>query len=218
MVDFLIDLASILIGYLVGSVSFSRIVTGLVSPEADLQGTPAPVEGTDEKLHMSGISATSVRLRLGPRYGLLVSFLDMVKVAVPVGAFRFFFPDLPAHIFAAAAGLIGHNWPLYYKFNGGYGHSAIYGALLVIEWTAIPINLLGTAVFYFIFRQVHYALLGGVLLLIPWLWYLGYDTYTLLYAGLCSAAYFKRILPDLRAYRQIVSRKSKTTEVGTERE
>jgi glycerol-3-phosphate acyltransferase PlsY len=206
--DLLIGLAAIVIGYLAGSVSFSRVVTGLVSPAVDLEGTLVPVEGSDAEIHMNAISATSVRFKLGPRYGCLASFLDMVKVAVPVAGFHFFFPDSPADFLAATGGIIGHNWPIYYNFKGGYGHSAIYGALLVIEWTAVPVSFLGTAFLYFIFRQVHIASFGGVLLLIPWFWYLDYDAYALLYAGVCSAAYFIRVFPDFRAFRAVESRKS----------
>jgi glycerol-3-phosphate acyltransferase PlsY len=205
--DILIGLGAFVIGYLAGSVSFSRVVTRLVSPKTDLRQAGASIEGTAEKLHMRGVSATSVRIKLGPRYGCLASALDMLKVAIPVFLFRYFLPDAPALYFAAAGGVIGHNWPLYYGFHGGYGHSAIYGALFIIEWTAVPVSFLGTAVLYLIFRQVHYALFGGILLIVPWLWYRGHNTYALLYAGLCSVTYFVQILPDLQAYRRIESRK-----------
>jgi hypothetical protein len=68
---------------------------------------------------------------------------------------------------------------------------------------------LGTALLFLFFRQVHVASIGGVLLLIPWFWYLGYGGYALLYAGICSVAYFVRILPDLRSVREIERQKSK---------
>ena len=203
MINFLIILSSIVVGYLLGSISFSRLITSLVSPGTDLKETLVPVEGSDHTLNMNAISATSVRFTLGPKYGILVTILDMVKVAVPVATFRYFFPDLPVSFFAAAGGIIGHNWPVYYKFNGGYGQSAIYGALLVIEWTAVPINILGTGILYLIFKQVHIASFGGVLLLIPWLWFRGFDVYGLMYAIICSIAYFIRTLPDYLEVRRI---------------
>lgn len=214
--DILVAIAALVIGYLVGSVSFSRVVTHIVSPETDLQAVAAPVEGTDEKLHMSGISATSVRIKLGPKYGCLASLLDMVKVGVLVAAFRYLFPDSPAPYLAATAGIIGHNWPLYYGFHGGYGHSAIYGALLVIEWTAVPVSFVGTGILYLISRKLYLAMFGGVALVIPWLWYLDYDAYALLYAGVSSAAYLIRILPDFRTYRHIENKKASHEENAKE--
>jgi glycerol-3-phosphate acyltransferase PlsY len=138
----------------------------------------------------------------------------MVKVAIPVFIFHFFFPNSPAEFLAAAGGIIGHNWPIFYQFKGGYGHSPIYGALAVLEWSAIPISFFGTAILYLIFRQVHYASLGGILLLIPWLWYLDYDIYALSYAGVCSLAYFIKIYPDFRAVQKLKNQKD--MEKGTE--
>ena len=89
--EILLGIFAFVIGYFAGSISFSRLVTRLVSPDTDLEGTTVPVEGSDEEVGMNAISATSVRFQLGPRYGLLASFLDMVKVAVPVGLFIFSF-------------------------------------------------------------------------------------------------------------------------------
>lgn len=201
---------ALLVGYLIGSVSFARVITKIVSPETNLERTDAPLEGTDEKLEMSGISATSVRLKLGAKYGILVSLLDMLKMVVPVAALQYFFPDSPALYFTAAGGVVGHNWPIYYKFQGGYGHSPIYGALLVIDWIAIPISFVATGIFYFIIRQVQIASFLGVLLILPWLWYRGLGRFALLYAVIFSLSYLIRILPDFRATRQIEKRKTNT--------
>ncbi len=199
--DILVGFAALALGYLAGSISFSRLVTRLVSPETELEATVVPVAGTEARIPMSRVSATSVRFQLGSRYGCLASLLDMAKVALPVAAFKFLFPDTPAPFLAALGGLLGHNWPVYYRFAGGYGHSAIYGALLVLEWTAVPVSFVGTALVYLVVRQVQLAALGGVLALIPWFWYLGYGGYGLLYAGVCGVAYASRILPDYRAAR-----------------
>lgn len=203
MFEILIGFAALLIGYLVGSVSFPRIVTSFVSPQLDLENTVVPVEGSDEEIAMTSVSATSVRFKLGSKYGCMSSFLDMLKVAVPVFLFQFFFPETQANILAAIGGILGHNWPIYYKFRGGYGHSAIYGALFVIEWTAVPISFLGTALFYLITRQVHIAAFGGILLLIPWFWYMDHDLPALVYAGVSSGAYLIKILPDFQAARKL---------------
>ncbi|NTV37399.1 MAG: glycerol-3-phosphate acyltransferase, partial [Anaerolineaceae bacterium] len=202
MNDILIGITSTIIGYLLGSISFARIVTRFVSPGIDLKTTLVPIIGSDEKVQMAGVSATSVRFRLGPKYGLLTSFLDMLKVAVPVAIFHFIFPSSPADYLAATGGIIGHNWPVYYKFNGGYGHSAIYGALFVLDWRAVLVNFFGTSILYPIFKQVHIASFGGVLLLIPWFYFFHPEPFALLYAGVCSVAYFIRILPDFKTMRE----------------
>jgi len=199
----LIDLAALLSGYLLGSISFARIVTAVVSPDTDLRGVAAPVEGSEEKLHMSSISATSVRLKLGARYGCLTSFLDMVKVGLPVAFFEFVLSAQPAAYFAAIGGLLGHNWPIFYGFQGGYGHSAMYGALFVLNWMAVPLNFFGTALLYGVLRQVQLALFGGVVLLVPWLWYSEGGILPVGYAVIASGAYLIKILPDFFSQRAI---------------
>ncbi len=199
MMNFLICAAALLIGYLVGSISFPRIVTSLVSPGLDLKGTPVAVEGSDEKVHMHGVSATSVNVQLGAKYGCLSSFLDMLKVALPVAAFHFIFPELPADILAATGAILGHNWPIYYKFKGGYGQSAIFGSLAVIDWTTLPVTFVITAILYLIFRKVHISSVGGLILLLPWLWYREAGIFTFIYILICSAAYFIKVLPDYNA-------------------
>lgn len=206
--DILTGIVAVISGYLIGSISFSRLVTQVVSPETDLKETLVPVEGTEDEIPMNAVSATSVRFQLGPRYGCLASFLDMIKVALPVGAFKYLFPGSQVEYLVAIAGLIGHNWPIYYKFEGGYGHSAIYGALMVLDWTALPVTFLGTGLFYFILRQVHLAAAGGVLLLIPWFLYRGLGGYALLFAAVSSAAYIIKIIPDFRSVKEINQQKS----------
>ena len=65
-------------------------------------------------------------------------------MALPTLLFRLWQPDVPYYLVAAAAGLVGHDWPLYHRFKGGRGLSAIYGALLVIDWPGLFItSLLG---------------------------------------------------------------------------
>jgi glycerol-3-phosphate acyltransferase PlsY len=203
MNDILIGIASTIIGYLLGSISFSRVVVSFVSPGLDLEKIVVPVLGSEEKIQMAAVSPTSVRFSLGPKYGLLASFLDMVKVAVPVALFHFVFPTTPGDYLAATGGIIGHNWPLYYKFNGGYGQSAIYGALFVLDWRTLLVNVFGTGVLFFFFKQVHIASLGGVLLLIPWFYFFHHDPFALLYGVIGSAAYLIRILPDFKAMRSL---------------
>jgi hypothetical protein len=55
---------------------------------------------------------------------------------------------------------------------------------------------------------VHFVSFGGILLIIPWLWYLDYEFYALLYAGICSLAYLIKIIPDFRAVRELEKRSS----------
>ena len=122
-----------LLGYLLGSISWARIIAGRVKPEADISRIEEPVPNSEAVFVTDSVSATAVRVHVGTRYGCLTAVLDMLKVALPTLLLRRWQPDKPYHLISALAGAIGHDWPLYYRFKGGRGESVIYGALLVIE-------------------------------------------------------------------------------------
>ena len=78
------------------------------------------------KIFESGsISATSVRLHLGARYGCLVAILDILKSLLPSLFFKLWQPDAPYYLITATLATIGHNYPLYHGFKGGRGLSTI---------------------------------------------------------------------------------------------
>ena len=86
--NLLAALLAIVIGYLIGSISFARLVAGRFAPQQDI--TKIVVEGTDGegRFESDAVSSTSVRLHLGPRYGCLVGILDILKAAVPALVFK----------------------------------------------------------------------------------------------------------------------------------
>ena len=111
----LVALLAGVIGYLLGSLSSARLIGNLAIPEEDISKTEIDVPGSEQKLVMSAVSATSISMRAGPQFGCLTSILDMIKVAVPCLAFKVWFPGVPYFLIVAALGVVGHNWPLYYR-------------------------------------------------------------------------------------------------------
>ena len=101
-------------GYLFGSISFSRIIHRIVAPDEKLTETEVPVEGTELKYKVTTFGATAVSMKHGPKVGCSIGFADILKVVIPVLFFRLMFPEDPYMYIAAAAGMIGHNWPVYY--------------------------------------------------------------------------------------------------------
>ena len=120
--DPLIALVAVVAGYLLGSISFARLVARRVDRTVDVTHIVTEV-GDGVTFTSDAVSATSVRMKLGKRYGLLVALLDMAKVAVPVLVLRLLYPGEPYLYLAAAAGVAGHNWPVYHRFQGGRGES-----------------------------------------------------------------------------------------------
>ena len=109
---------SCIIGYLLGSLSGGIIISQLAG-------------GPD--LHTVGsrsTGASNVQRTMGWKYGILTFFFDAVK-----GLLSCFIAWLitGSHMVALAAGLacvIGHNWPVFFRFKGGKG-VATTGAVML---------------------------------------------------------------------------------------
>lgn len=162
------------VGYLIGAVSFARIVGAIVLPGASLARTDLVLPGDNETIEYTGVSATSVGARLGPRWGMLVGLLDGLKGYLPVVAVHLVWPESYDHLVVAAAIVIGHNWPVFYGLHGGRGQSAVIGSLLAIDWLAPLVCIpLGAAVGLLLFRDMFIAYYLGQPLLIVWFAMLG---------------------------------------------
>ena len=159
-------------GYLIGSLSFARIVTSLAGYGKRFpEDAEVRLKGSDEGIRLDTVSATSVSIKAGPRLGFLTYVLDVLKVFAPVFALRQLYPDQPYHLLAATAGVVGHVWPIYHRFKGGGGISAIYGGVFAIDWPGVFVAALGGMLLgLFVFRDFYLIYYCGLMLLIPWLW------------------------------------------------
>jgi len=191
---------AVVAGYLVGAVSFSRIVVHLVQPGLDITRTRLVLPDDGEVIETDLVSSTAVQLRLGSRYGCLTGLLDVAKVALPVLALRLWFPDTYYYICFAAAGAVGHVWPIYYGFKGGRGLSPITGGFLVMA----PVGtLVCTAVSVLVGIAARDRMLSSVLMLvlmIPWTWFTTHDWILLLYTLAMNALFLGTLVPELRLY------------------
>lgn len=192
-------------GYLIGAVSPARIILRFKAPGEDPgRGTDVPLEGSEKTMRLHTVSASSVSVRLGSRYGFATYVLDMVKVFAPTLAARLLFPESRLFLAVAFGAMVGHVWPIYHRFRGGRGLSAVYGTLLAIDppgifATAIPGMLFGLVVL----RDMLMAYLVGIVLVIPWLWFRTHDLYHLAYAVAVNLVFILAMIPEIRDWRRI---------------
>jgi len=198
-VDWPVAALAAVIGYLLGSLSFARIVVGVRGADVDITRIDVALPG-GEVFVSDSVSASAVRMTLGRRFGCLTAMLDMAKVAIPVLAFRLWAPEQPHYLIAAAAGLVGHDLPLFHRFKGGRGESPIYGALLVINPLAVVGTTLLGAVVGFVVGNILVFRWAGMILLIPWLWLATGDAWTLAYIVFADAFYLIAMRPELGQY------------------
>jgi acyl phosphate:glycerol-3-phosphate acyltransferase len=197
----LISVCAGIAGYLLGSISFSRLVSRLVNPRADIAHIEVPVPGTDMTYKVTAFGATAISMQLGPRVGCAIGLLDMLKVALPTLAFKLLYPSQPYELIVAVAGMVGHNWPIFYRFKGGRGISAYYGGLFLIDWLgAIVTSTAGLLLGMVVVRDYFVAYIAGLWLLVPWMWSRTHRLEYVDYAVLVNVLYVVAMIPDLKQY------------------
>jgi glycerol-3-phosphate acyltransferase PlsY len=196
---------SALAGYLIGAISSARLVTRLIAPGAGVDvETVLSLEGSDKTLTLRTVSASSVSVRYGSRAGFLTYVLDLVKVAVPVAVFRYWHPEWPYHLVVSTTAFIGHVWPVYYRFKGGRGLSALYGSMLVIDWIGMLVTAIGGMLFGLgVARSIIVCYFAGVWFIVPWLWFRTHEPSYLIYSFALNLLFTIAMMPEIRAWRKI---------------
>jgi acyl phosphate:glycerol-3-phosphate acyltransferase len=198
--DPLLMLAGALAGYLIGAISFARILASRADGMADLAPVSRQVPGTNVTFVMDTVSATTVNAHVSKKLGCITALLDMAKVMIPTLIARFTFPGQPYDLVVAAFGVLGHNWPVYYRFRGGRGESAIIGGILAID----PLGLLAVnaiaAVAGIILGSMLVLRWAGFLLLIPWQWYTTHDIGRVTYVAAVLLMYVVALRSELGQY------------------
>jgi len=201
-----IALLAAVVGYLFGSISFARIVNRIVAPDEQITGIEVETR-SKEKFQVETVGGTSISMKLGAKYGGLTALLDMLKVALPTLAFRVGYPGAPYFLITAAMGLIGHNWPIYHRFKGGRGLSAIYGGLLVIDFVGSLItSIVGMVLGVAVIKDVFISYLAGLWLMIPWLWFRTHDPAHLAYVVFVNIIFLVAMIPEIRMMQDLKRR------------
>jgi acyl phosphate:glycerol-3-phosphate acyltransferase len=193
--------ASLLIGYLFGSISVSRIVTKIFAPNIDLTKVRMKDQGTGEDYYLTNVGATTASISLGPKIGGLIGVLDILKGVIPPLVIRLILPDQPYYLFAGIAVVTGHIWTLYHRFRGGGGLSPALGVFLVVDPLGMLLtNLMAMFLGFVVFREFLVAITAGTWLMIPWLWLTTGRWELVLFALLINLMLVVAIIPDVRRY------------------
>ncbi len=93
-------------------------------------------KGFDIRNHGSGNAGATNTLRvLGKKAGLVVFLADVVKAAIAVLLMCLCFEDnrLVASLYAGIGAVLGHSYPMFFKFKGGKGIAVTVGAIYMID-------------------------------------------------------------------------------------
>jgi len=127
-------------GYVAGSVSFSQVVGQRAAPGDDLSVTRIEVRETGTTVEFHGITPTSVKEHAGGRAMMASIALEAAKAAVPTLAMRLALPGTGAATAAASSAVVGHVFPAWNGFRGGYGMSPMIGGLAVLDPTGLLVT------------------------------------------------------------------------------
>lgn len=118
----------VVLAYLMGSICSAVIVCKACSlPDPRLKGSKNP-------------GATNVLRLAGKKYALLVLLVDFFKGLIPLIIAKLFGAGQITLGFTVLAAVLGHMYPIFFKFKGGKGVATALGALLGLNF------ILGTVV------------------------------------------------------------------------
>ena len=119
----------ILVGYFIGSLHGSFLAQWVSGVKVKEQG-------------VKNSGASNATIVLGWKFGILVALFDIGKGFIAVLLLRFilhsnsFFEHSPTLLLLmGAAVILGHNYPLWMKFDGGKGTASLIGIMFAIDWT-----------------------------------------------------------------------------------
>ena len=150
MTEIIIFTITSLFCYIIGSISFGRILSKLTT-------------GVDiTKVGSGNTGATNVLRSSGPALGLFVLILDMAKSIIPVAVLYQinYFGSNGSIQFFALLFIIGHCYPIYNKFKGGKGVATGIGPLVIIFF---PSSLAALIVFIITILFTKYVSAGSIL-------------------------------------------------------
>jgi len=198
--DTTIILMVAIVSYLIGSISFSRIVAKFVDPDVDLESVDLPAAGGGtHRLKMVG--ATTASVKLGPKVGCTIGILDILKAFLPVLALKLLYPDQYYHLISAVFVVLGHNYPIFFKFKGGAGVSPIYGGFIVVDFVGIVVSTIASLIFgFFIVRDMVVAYVSEVWFMLIWLIIFKGDWPHIIYGIAINIIFLLGFVPEIKDY------------------
>jgi glycerol-3-phosphate acyltransferase PlsY len=149
-----LDILSIIIGYLLGSIPTAYIVA-------------RKRKGIDiRNVGSRNMGAANVMREIGTREGIFVGLIDIAKGA---GAILIAQTLNISELWVFGAGfaaLVGHNFPVFAGFRGGKGTATVIGIFLVLAPLSMLVTLVMVAIPFFTTRKFSAAILIGIALVV----------------------------------------------------
>jgi glycerol-3-phosphate acyltransferase PlsY len=189
----------IIIAYLIGSIPTAYILVRVFY-------------GIDIRRHGTGnVGASNVLKSTSKKLGMLVMPLDILKGVLVMVVARLFDADIAVQMAAGIAAIIGHNWPVFLKFQGGRGIATSLGVILALSpWLGLIMLVMAYSLAPL--RQLSLGVFIGLTSLPILCWLLGdalgieeKGVVTVGFIALTLLAYFRRLVLPRSALGQSIS-------------
>ncbi|MDR1253541.1 MAG: glycerol-3-phosphate 1-O-acyltransferase PlsY [Oscillospiraceae bacterium] len=144
-----------LIGYLLGSINFSIIITKNVAKQTDIRNMGSGNAGFTNVLRSVGSRPAIFTLIGDVSKGLLAGLTGkyIFSLCTTNSEISSFYLNQYGGYLAGFFCLIGHLYPCFFKFKGGKGIAAISALTFVIDWRIFSV-VFGTALIVFFFCKI----------------------------------------------------------------
>jgi glycerol-3-phosphate acyltransferase PlsY len=141
-------IGAVILSYLIGSITFGDIVARIKKVDLRSQGS-------------GSVGATNVFRIIGKGWGAVVLLGDALKgvVAVWLGSQVGNFHGFDTAIITGIAAIVGHSWPVFFKFKGGKGVATSLGVAVAL---VPPSSLVTLGVWLVIFFAAGYVSLASI--------------------------------------------------------
>ncbi|MED0988327.1 MULTISPECIES: glycerol-3-phosphate 1-O-acyltransferase PlsY [Bacillus cereus group] len=154
MIDIFKIFAALALGYFLGSLNTAVIVGKIYGK--DIRNHGSKNAGLTNTLRVLGKSAAVFVLAGDILKGIIACFIGLfLSVYFYSGEAK----DCVSLLAAGAGAIIGHNWPIYFRFKGGKGALTAIAVLFMIDWV---MALLCLGSFVIIVALTRYVSLGTV--------------------------------------------------------
>ncbi|MBP1970267.1 glycerol-3-phosphate acyltransferase PlsY [Virgibacillus natechei] len=154
MIDILKLFAALAVGYLLGSLNTAVIVGKICGKDIRCHGSKSA--GLTNTLRVLGKSAAVFVLVGDILKGMIACYIGLL---LGVYFYSGGAVDSVSLLVAGAGAVIGHNWPVYFRFKGGKGALTAVAVLFMIDWV---IALLCLGFFVIIVALTRYVSLGTI--------------------------------------------------------
>jgi|SRR5208283_1618362 len=102
---------------------------------------------------------------IGPRFGVLVAIVDFFKGVIPVFVAHVLGLGLAWQMIAGILAILGHDFPVFAKFQGGQGTATSLGTMLVLFTLPTIIGLISCGIIFLIIKNFNISLaIGGAII------------------------------------------------------